>query len=144
MLNLALVKNDVNKIKPEIRTDLPEWAKTIYSICDKPGLNIIKYWEGKDAELKEIAHRELMLIEDSVDLSVEKMRLFDKASKAFQIFIDAEDIKSESKKRCNQQRMVSFFTTSINYTLGLILKCWLQHPQYGGSVDIKIKKAKRQ
>ena len=98
MSNLALVKNDVNKIKPEIRTDLPEWAKTIYSICDKPGLNIIKYWEGKDAELKEIAHRELMLIENSVDLSVEKMRLFGKASKAFQIFIDAEDIKSESKK----------------------------------------------
>lgn len=96
MSTLTLVKPEAKET--EIRENLPEWAKAIYSVCDKPGLNIIKHWEGKDAELKEIAHRELMLIKNSIDLSEGKIRLFEKASKAFQIFIDAKNIKSESKK----------------------------------------------
>ena len=105
MSNLTLVKNDrTQETKKRSGEDkavydsLPDRMKELLEKTKGREFNTITYWDNKYEELKTIARREIILINNFKDLSEGKKRLYDKALKAFQTFADADDIREESEE----------------------------------------------
>ena len=100
MSHLTLVKNSPNESNnDESIEEFPnELKELIHSFRTERCFNMLTYWENKRKELKTIANREAMLINNRNDLSEGKKRLYDKALKAFQTFADTDDIRAESEE----------------------------------------------